>query len=778
MSDIPGQVIDEGDSFTTINLDDFVSDANHTDAEMTWSYSGNTDLSVFIDEVSHVATISTPDVDWNGSEVITFTATDPGLLFDEDDATFTVTAVNDAPVVTGIPDQTILEGASFATIYLDSYVSDVDDSDESLIWSYSGNTDLTVNIVDRVATITIPDADWNGSETITFKASDPDELWDDDDAIFAVTGVNDAPVVSDIPDQTVAEGASFTTINLDDYVFDIDDSDEDLDWSFSGNTDLTINIVEQVATITIPDADWNGFETITFTATDPDDLFDEDDATFTVTAVNDAPVVTGIPDQTILEGASFATIYLDSYVSDVDDSDESLIWSYSGNTDLIVNIVDRVATITPPDANWYGSETITFKASDLDELWDDDTATFTVTGVNDGPVVSDIPDQTIAEGASFTTIDLDDYVADIDNTDAEIIWTYTGTTDLLVNIVDRVATITTPDADWNGSEMITFRATDPGTLFAEDDASLTVSPVNDAPVVTGIPDQAIAEGASFATIDLDDYVSDVDDIDMELTWSYSGNTDLTVNIVARVATITIPDTDWNGSETITFKATDPGMLFGEDDAAFTVTGVNDGPVLDPIGSKSTDELVPLLFTATATDIDLPANALTYSLADGSSGSVPEGADIDPSSGDFSWTPTEAQGPDTFTFDVCVSDGLASDCETISVTVSEVATSPTAVADAYDVILNSTLLVSAPGVLANDSDTDIPANTLTAILDTGTMHGLLVLNPDGSFTYTPEAMWSGIDTFSYRVYDGTSYSEVVTVTITVKLMEFYLPMILN
>jgi VCBS repeat-containing protein len=94
------------------------------------------------------------------------------------------------------------------------------------------------------------------------------------------------------------------------------------------------------------------------------------------------------------------------------------------------------------------------------------------------------------------------------------------------------------------------------------------------------------------------------------------------------------------------------------------------------------------------------------------------------------------------------------------------------------MVNGTLIMSAPGVLANDSDVDIPADTLTAILDTGTMHGSLILNADGSFTYTPDAMWSGMDTFTYRVYDGTSYSEVVSVTITVKLVRYYLPMILK
>ena len=325
--------------------------------------------------------------------------------------------------------------------------------------------------------------------------------------------------------------------------------------------------------------------------------------------------------------------------------------------------------------------------------------------------------------------------------------------------------------------MITFTATDPGLLFDDDTATFTVTGVNDPPVVTDIPDQTIAEGASFTTINLDDYVSDVDDDDAELIWSHSGSVELTVAIVDRVATITIPDVDWNGSETITFKATDPDLLFDEDPAIFTVDGENDAPVLDPIGPMDTDELAPLMFTATANDIDVPADTLTYSLADGTAGSIPDGAEINLTSGDFSWTPTEAQGPGTYTFDVCVNDGFLSDCETITVTVREVGTPPIAVADAYEVLENGTLAVPAPGVLANDSDGDIPVALLTADLGTTTAHGTLTLNPDGSFTYTPNPMWSGIDTFTYRAYDGDNYSGEVTVTITVRLT-YFMPMILN
>ncbi len=50
---------------------------------------------------------------------------------------------------------------------------------------------------------------------------------------------------------------------------------------------------------------------------------------------------------------------------------------------------------------------------------------------------------------------------------------------------------------------------------------------------------------------------------------------------------------------------------------------------------------------------------------------------------------------------------------------------------------------------------------------GVSHGTLVLNPDGSFSYTPDPNFNGTDSFTYQAHDGTMLSNVATVTITVK-----------
>ena len=85
-------------------------------------------------------------------------------------------------------------------------------------------------------------------------------------------------------------------------------------------------------------------------------------------------------------------------------------------------------------------------------------------------------------------------------------------------------------------------------------------------------------------------------------------------------------------------------------------------------------------------------------------------------------------------------------------------------DSYTTDEDTTLVVSAMGVLANDSDAD--GDSLTANLVSGTSDGTLTLNPNGSLSYTPNADFNGTDSFSYQVNDGTIDSSVATAAITV------------
>jgi CubicO group peptidase (beta-lactamase class C family) len=202
------------------------------------------------------------------------------------------TPLSEPPVVTDIPGQTISEGESFATISLDDYVEDPDNTDAEITWTFSGSDSLTVSVDEaRVATIDLPSAEWNGCDTLIFRASDPTGNTASVPVVFTVTGINDAPIVGLIPHQVIYESYSFKTIELDSFILDYDNTCAEIEWTCSGNVDLSVFISSNhLAYVSIPYG-WTGLETITFRATDPGGLSSERSVIFRVDPVIHDPLV-------------------------------------------------------------------------------------------------------------------------------------------------------------------------------------------------------------------------------------------------------------------------------------------------------------------------------------------------------------------------------------------------------------------------------------------------------------------------------------------------------
>lgn len=221
----------------------------------------------------------------------------------------------------------------------------------------------------------------------------------------------------------------------------------------------------------------------------------------------------------------------------------------------------------------------------------------------------------------------------------------------------------TPSESDNGVSSVTVMVDDGQGGSDSETFNLTIVDVNAAPQLDSIGDQSMDEGAllSFTAT-----ASDADLPAQTLTFSLSGEPSGAIITAAGDFAFTPTEDQGPGSYTLDVIVSD-GIASDSETITVTVNEVNTAPELGAIGDKSADELSLLAFNTTATDTDLPANALTFSL----SGSVPSSASIT-TGGAFSWTPAEAQGPGIYTFDVVVSDGSASDSETITVTVGEVA----------------------------------------------------------------------------------------------------------
>lgn len=160
------------------------------------------------------------------------------------------------------------------------------------------------------------------------------------------------------------------------------------------------------------------------------------------------------------------------------------------------------------------------------------------------------------------------------------------------------------------------------------------------------------------------------------------------------------------------------------------------------------------------DNDLNNNMLTATLLSPTTNGVVE---LNPN-GSFTYTPNDHfSGADNFVY-IASTGSATGNPTTVTITVTAVNDQPLASNDSFVIIANDHWTVDAPGVLGNDNDLD--GDVLSAVLVDSTTNGTLILNPDGSFIYTPNLGFTGTDTFTYRANDGQTDSNIAMVTITV------------
>ncbi len=195
-----------------------------------------------------------------------------------------------------------------------------------------------------------------------------------------------------------------------------------------------------------------------------------------------------------------------------------------------------------------------------------------------------------------------------------------------------------------------------------------------------------------------------------------------------------------------------------------VGGGNQSPVAADDGYAVTEDSVLVAVAANgvlANDTDPELDPLQAVLV----GDVANGALTLSVDGSFAYTPAlNFNGIDSFTYRA--SDGLTqSNLATVTLTVGAVSDVPVAGDNGYQMQPDGVLTVNvANGVLSNDTDPDL--DPLQAVLVGDVTNGVLILNADGSFGYTPFGGFSGQDGFTYRASDGFNSSNLAAVTISV------------
>ncbi|HHG3602220.1 TPA: tandem-95 repeat protein, partial [Vibrio parahaemolyticus] len=614
-------------------------------------------------EVVNGKLVFTPAENFNGDAEITYTVTD-GQLTDEAKVTVTVNPVNDAPTIKVDAVESITEDAvSIDTVVATLTVRDTDTSEDQLTVSLENNSNGYFVLVGDEVKLTQAGVDAvNNDElnlkdlTISASVSDGVNPTASDSDSLVVNRVNDAPTVENaIADQVLSEDFDAYTIDLNE-VFK--DSDSSLVFSVSGNSNIQVAIVNGIATFT-PTADWNGSEALTFTATDPSGESVSQTVNFTV-----APVVDIVADKaTVVEDTPTIIKVLGNDTFEGDDKVVSLDTNNGPANGTVSVNPDGSVTYTPND-NYHGTDSFTYIVTS-GGVSESTTVSVDVTPVNDAPVAKD--DTAITDEDTPVTIDVLPNDTDIDGDKLSIQSASVPETQGKVEIVDGKL-VFTPAENFHGDAEITYTITD-GALTDQATVNVTVNAVNDTPVVeSSIADQTLAEDFTPYTIDLNTAFSDVDNVDGELTFSVSGNSNIQVAIVNGIATFT-PTADWNGSETLTFTATDPSGESVSQTVDFTVA-----PVVD-IEADSADvvEDTPTIINVLGNDT-FEGKDKVVSL-DAENGPK-NGTVIVNNDGTVTYTPDDNYvGKDTFTY--VVTSGGVSESTTVTVNVTPVNDAPVA-----------------------------------------------------------------------------------------------------
>ena len=374
------------------------------------------------------------------------------------------------------------------------------------------------------------------------------------------------------------------------------------------------------------------------------------------------------------------------------------------------------------------------------------------TSVNVDVTVTDANQAPVASNGTLTTDEDTAASGQLNATDVNTgdTLTYTVGTGPSHGTIDLNATTGaytyTPAANYNGPDSFSFTASDGTLTSAPATVSIIVTPVNDAPVANG----------QYVTTDEDTPVNGQvtgGDIDNDPLTFAVGDAPANGTVVINpdgIFTYT-PNADFNGSDTFTFTANDGTADSTPATVSITVSPVNDAPVANG-QSITTDEDTARAITLTASDVD--NDPLTYTVVD-----QPLHGTLSGTAPNLTYTPNaNDNGPDSFTF--TANDGTVDSAPaTVSITVVAVNDAPVA---------NDGMLTTAEDTAANGqlTATDADNDPLTFALATPATNGTAVVNPDGSYTYTPNANYHGDDRFTFAANDGTIDSDPATIIITV------------
>ena len=701
----------------------------------------------------------TPNADYFGPDVFTYKVCDANSVCKTAVVNITITSVNDLPIavndVASTPENVGFHGNIIG--------NDTPSGDGGNVWSLvgadGGAAHGTVTLgADNIYTYT-PALNYYGPDVFNYHVCDYDGDCSSATVTIAIDHNDHAPVaVDDLV--SVTEDTPFTG---DVSTNDTPSLDGGNAWSL-GVAALHGNVImNSNGTFTYtPVANYNGTDQFIYRVCDGDGDCSAATVSLTISGVNDLPATTNdiasTPVDVILNGSVVG--------NDVPSGDGGNTWSLVGtNGGAIHGIVsmDMSGSYTyTPTSGYSGTDVFNYQLCDVDNDCSNATVTVTVNASGNAPVARNdtntTPEDTpVAANASDN---------DNPSLDGGNIWTLVG---LSGGALHGVVTMSTsgsytyiPEANYNGTDKFNYQICDVNNDCSVAHITITITSVNDVPVavddIASTPeDVALYRGVM---------ANDTQSGDGGNTWRLDGSNGNALHGTVTMTTSGFytytPEVNYHGPDTFYYLLCDIDGDCSQGTVTITIDSVDDSPVAvnDNVNVIQNNTL-----NNSAADNDTPSGdgGNIWTLV-GTNGGANHGTVTLNTNGSYIYNPVlNFFGSDSFVYQICDADG---DCSTatVSISVQKVNSVPVA---SNDVKTTNEDIIVTGNVSLNDSPSSDGGNLWTLIgTNGGASHGIVSMDADGSYTYTPAANYFGTDVVSYQVCDMNNDCATAIVTITI------------
>jgi large repetitive protein len=681
--------------------------------------------------------VVTPAVNYTGTLLIPVTVNDGTNTSAPFNLQVSVTNVNDAPVITGQNPARLStpEEQPITISFSNLLVTDVDNS-------YPTNFTLTLTDGDHYSisgSVVTPDPEYSGEIIVPVIVADVDGANSNTFSLLIdVVGGNDIPVITGHVPLTMEED---NTLALSLSHLQVTDPDDTYPDDFTLSIGSGANYTESNGVIT-PTTNFFGTLTVPVSVNDGTNSSLPFDVTITVNAVNDAPAITGQQNLSTNENQPITLALENLIVTDVDNT-------YPGTFTMTVqpgtNYTLSNTTVTP-DPGFNGTLSVGVLVNDGTTTSNTYNVQITVNAVNDAPVITGQQPLSYAEDTPFTIQLADLTVTDSDNTyPAGFSLTILPRTNYTF-----VGNTVTPTANFNGALIVKVLVNDGTSDSQTFDVNVTITPVNDAPVITGQTSLSVNEDQTISITLNDLVVTDPDNTyPTGFTLTASAGDNYTLNGLT-----VIPTADFKGTLVIPVQVNDGVSNSNVFNLQVTVNDVNDVPVITGQTIVSTNEDTPFTILLSHLTVFDPDNAyptgFTLTILEGTNYTV-NGSTITPAQ-DFNGT---------LNVNLKISDGLNESAVFVfQIQVGNTNDPPVITGQsALGTNEESPITISLSDLTVTDPDNSYP-----------TGFSLLVSAGDNftvsNNTITPDVNFYGTLTVPVRVNDGVNNSPTFDLKIAV------------